>query len=901
MDIFDNEILKVDKVICDNIAKKEALGDELLSQNIISQLRNFVEAIAIKIYSSTCNTGIDKEERRKALRYIKSQDRFTFLMRFHNCLQLTSSHTTLDPEASLRLMWKYWDYLYECQKFIKDEYNLDVLHNLEDFILQSDETLKEYYRQIVKTLDNIPTVEITESPTNRFYINKKKPIYLNGQRYYELTLSPADDMMSKSDRIIAFTKLNIPDFYAVHLRFTESKIAVINRKMSINIITGYRVSVRPCEFDNYFKLIGHITNIETSNAEYRELMKYLSLTGINLTEILEYSEDKFIDIQKQLLKGLRATPIFIGLKKCREFKNRSGYFILKYLLFRLNNLIIKDQYYYMKNDNLSELKLKYGCIPFDKMPFAFNLIAHPSAINDLYECFDDKGREHELLARAIKSNTEIRAKLYTKVTDLTRFNELETLINKFNSELYYKHKPNSCLRLHDGFVFIEGYEKNTIDIINRLTELAQNGIGGYTESVEDWFKNSSYIIDSEEKLAVLKNLFTSSKVSLIYGSAGTGKSTMINHISHFFRDSSRLYLANTHAAVENLRRNVIGEPDKFKTIKYCLSKEPLECDILFVDECSTVSNQDMIDLLKHVKFRLLVLVGDIYQIESIKFGNWFSIARYYMPKNAIYELSYVHRSTDNRLKDLWKSVRNLDEKMMDHLESNNYCTRLNDSIFEKKCDDEIVLCLNYDGLYGINNINKFLQDNNKGKSVQIGIEKYKVGDPIIFIETERFKNLLYNNLKGTIVNIEEDDKSIKFVTEIDKVLNEFVVSGYSVELEKPIHKGKSIISFRVGKFVNVDDEDRSAGDIVPFKVAYAISIHKAQGLEYDSVKIVISDEIGELITHNIFYTAITRAKNQLKIYWSEPTEKKILQSMHFMFNKEDATILAKKFGLKMVK
>lgn len=434
-----------------------------------------------------------------------------------------------------------------------------------------------------------------------------------------------------------------------------------------------------------------------------------------------------------------------------------------------------------------------------------------------------------------------------------------------------------------------------------MTELAQNGIGGYKESVEDWLKNSSYIIDSEEKLAVLKNLFTSSNVSLIYGSAGTGKSTMINHISHFFRDSSRLYLANTHAAVENLRRNVIGDPDKFKTIRYCLSKEPLECDILFVDECSTVSNQDMIDLLKHVKFRLLVLVGDIYQIESIKFGNWFSIARYYMPKNAIYELSYVHRSTDNRLKELWKSVRNLDEKMMAHLESNSYCTRLNDSIFEKKCDDEIVLCLNYDGLYGINNINRFLQDNNKGKSVQIGIEKFKVGDPIIFIETERFKNLLYNNLKGTIVDIEEDDKSIKFVTEIDKVLNEFVVSNYSVKLEKRIHKGKSVISFRVGKFVNVDDEDRSAGDIVPFKVAYAISIHKAQGLEYDSVKIVISDEMGELITHNIFYTAITRAKNQLKIYWSEPTEKKILQSMHFMFNKEDATILAKKFGLKMVR
>jgi len=41
---------------------------------------------------------------------------------------------------------------------------------------------------------------------------------------------------------------------------------------------------------------------------------------------------------------------------------------------------------------------------------------------------------------------------------------------------------------------------------------------------------------------------------------------------------------------------------------------------------------------------------------------------------------------------------------------------------------------------------------------------------------------------------------------------------------------------------------------------HAVSIHKAQGLEYDSVKIVITDEVEELVTHNIFYTAITRAR-----------------------------------------
>ena len=42
---------------------------------------------------------------------------------------------------------------------------------------------------------------------------------------------------------------------------------------------------------------------------------------------------------------------------------------------------------------------------------------------------------------------------------------------------------------------------------------------------------------------------------------------------------------------------------------------------------------------------------------------------------------------------------------------------------------------------------------------------------------------------------------------------------------------------------------------------------------------VITDEVDELITHNIFYTAVTRAKKMLKIYWTPEVEKKVLEQM----------------------
>ena len=65
--------------------------------------------------------------------------------------------------------------------------------------------------------------------------------------------------------------------------------------------------------------------------------------------------------------------------------------------------------------------------------------------------------------------------------------------------------------------------------------------------------------------------------------------------------------------------------------------------------------------------------------------------------------------------------------------------------------------------------------------------------------------------------------------------------------------------------------------IIPFQLAYAVSIHKAQGLEYDSVKVIIPSNNVEKITHGVFYTAITRAKKHLKIYWSSETMKDIVK------------------------
>lgn len=243
------------------------------------------------------------------------------------------------------------------------------------------------------------------------------------------------------------------------------------------------------------------------------------------------------------------------------------------------------------------------------------------------------------------------------------------------------------------------------------------------------------------------------------------------------------------------------------------------------------------------------------------------------------------------------------EDVTEHLVNYGYSSVLNESIFQRSSDDEIILCLNYNGLYGINNINRFLQNNNPSKGVRWGLWTYKVGDPILFNDSQRFSPVLFNNLKGKIVDIEleKNGDRIWFSIEIDKVISEFDIEDVALELLNPDESGKSVIKFYVNKSKDSDeDNDTEIDTIVPFQIAYAVSIHKAQGLEYESVKVVITEDIDEMITHNIFYTAITRARNTLRIYWSPESQQRVISRFEKMDARNDANIFSGHSGLKLL-
>lgn len=901
---IDKAIKDTDEVICNNIQQLADTDRGLLSQNILGHLRNFVEYIAIKVYSKGKDVNPnDYNLNINAMKELQRRGDLRFLYKFHEMLQKSVSHYTMDKDGSERLMLKYLEHLLKIKKYLFQTYGMQVLQNINKFPLYSDDELSDYYKKIAERIETASASSYPVRYDDRYYIQKIKPFISNEELYYEVTFTTANNNVSKFDRIIAFTKDEIPDYYAVKFSIRNDFIQVLGKKMTVLIIEKYEISIRPCEWNNFAEIVGIKIRCNTGHAEYRAMMDFLSKRKMTLTELVCCEDDYYTRTRERITATSRKIRLYGVLDKCRTIilGNKQGANVLRYLLHKMNNRIIKSQRSNEKCQRLSGLFLDYGCIPFDEMPFCSSLRHHNPRVYDLFECLSTEQREHEFLARFLKNNTEIESELFTPISEINRLENLEELVDEYNSRVYYKHVHRQ-IKEYKGHLYISGYVSDCTQIIRKLQELSLSGIEQYSASVDSWLRNESYVIDDTGKREALRTMFAQSRVAIVYGSAGTGKSTLIKHISNFWADKEKLFLANTHPAVDNMRRKVKAPNCEYTTIAKFLSSKACRrnCDLLVIDECSTVSNEDMRKVLETADFQILVLVGDVYQIESINFGNWFGIARKFLPDSSIFELTHPYRTKNDELLTVWDRVRKLDDSILEPLIKGGYVSKFDKTIFERTAEDEVILCLNYDGLYGINNINRFLQNANPNEPIMWGLNYYKIGDPILFNESNIFSPLIYNNSKGKIVGISMEERKIWFDIELEESINELDAVGYEFELTGKSDNGNSIITFGIDKHKSSDeDDDERDMTVVPFQISYAISIHKAQGLEYDSVKIIITNEVEERITHNIFYTAITRAKEKLKIYWSPETEQAILDRLEIKDNRKDTYLLSQLSSLEM--
>lgn len=895
---IDKEIYEINKTIYKTIELWKTLKNEdgLLSQNLLSHLRNFLELIFAKICMSINNEYKsdfkDYAKIKSFKKELKSKHKYKNLTNFHSMLNIAVSHYTNDETNSKLFLFHIYENLQEIKELLAKEYNIQVFENIEDILpIFKNNTSFDFYSKVFSILYSDYCKKTKEQ---LFYLIKQKPIYLQGKIFYENSLSLANDIDNKSERTIMYSKEKINSNYSIKLNFFTENIDIFQTKLKINIIDKWEYSIRNCEL---MKLI-HISNGKSItspkyNAEFEIIMKYMKESKMDLLDIIKYN--KLDDIKDKVMKSSSNAAMYI-INSLYHFdkiikQNRNGSNLVKYILSNVNNSILKNIISSMQCSNLSDLYVRNKCIPFDTLPLCTSLPNHNPNFYELLKIIDIDDIEEvedQILYKKVLINCEKNSTFFCPISEKINPEKINNLKNKINNKFSPTHKRERELCVFKNNLYINGYLENFIFIKNKLIELANKKYMGMNEQAKKYIKEHK--IDSEEKNKILEHIFENGSLLIIKGAAGTGKSHLINLISQVFDNNKKIYLTNTHSAKENLRIKISNnEYWNFMTVTKFINNNSLkETDILFIDECSTISNKDMCEVLKSNKFKLLILSGDSYQIESIRFGNWFNIIDKFVDKKVIVELLDKWRSKNKNLIKLWEYVRKFDaKKTISEISKDNISSDIGQQLYERECDDEICLCLNYDGLYGVNNINKLLQSKNQEKYIEHNTYEFKKNDPILFLESQKYKDVLHNNLKGKIIDIKSfNDKNI-FTLEVEKIIDELQIKSKDIKIiEFTDDKLKTIIELTVFKKRNYDNNDEEESEnILPFQIAYATTIHKAQGLEYESVKIVISDEVGEKISHNIFYTAITRSKENLKIFWSANSSKIIIDN--FLKNKKN--------------
>ena len=670
------------------------------------------------------------------------------------------------PEAgqSGRLMLKYYNFLWQIRKDLKNSHGIDVLKNLEELTPPIDELDKHYYTSVASSVEKADFSKSYHS-NSRYYIQKKVPFFIGTERYYEITLQLAGIYATKYNRLTVYTKEDIPTNYSIQISYANENIDLWGVESKIKIISDWMVSISPTSLNKFAKILRLPCSLNSRYGEYQALMSFLTNTGINLLDFIDLSQNEFDSMIERIYAKSKTTlfkDILVHLKQMysESAEYTTGKNVIRYLLQNLKEETIEgvlpNAFGKCMNGNLY---LASGCYPFENSPLLSDILGGKTTeghnfrhtLNAVGYDGLEEVRPYLTLKSAIKQTGEI----YFEQAAISS----SDAIDKYNAQLdLWERRNGYSISVDNGFVSIDAYEKNTLFILRTLIELSHIGNSGQKELNNRFLRDNTGVIEDSLKIEAIRTAFVNSRVLLIYGAAGTGKTTLINYISNLMSGRKKLFLTKTHTAKQNLIRRIDnpGTGSEFVSIDSFNRKVNLpDYDVIFVDECSTIDNRSMATFFSKIRSdTFIVLAGDIHQIESIEFGNWFRYAKDIIcVPSANVELLSTWRTDDQNLINLWDEVRNHGDLITEKLAIDGpFSEEIGPGIFDKADEDEVVLCLNYDGKFGLNNMNTYLQNaNTASKAVSWQEWTYKIGDPILFNESQRFATVYKGNIIKNLI------------------------------------------------------------------------------------------------------------------------------------------------------
>ena len=421
-------------------------------------------------------------------------------------------------------------------------------------------------------------------------------------------------------------------------------------------------------------------------------------------------------------------------------------------------------------------------------------------------------------------------------------------------------------------------------------EAAHGGIEvDFSEQIDKFEEMNGIKLHEKQREAVSNSL--NSGVHVITGGPGTGKTTIIKcilHILKFLKLSYQLCAPTGRAA----KRMGEATGEEAKTIHRLLDLDfkdgkgyftynentKIPVDVVIVDEVSMVDEYVFSSLVKALQDgATLILVGDKDQLASVGAGNVLAD----VIASGLFKITYldkIYRQSDgsmiienahlinhgkmpvldNRAKDFFFVDKSDPTEVKEEVEA-LVTTRLPKYL---KCEqtDVQVLCPMKKGVAGVISLNAAIRDSLNPKKdsaddIKCGEYTFREGDKIMQTvnnyEQEWFEEVdgrikrgagVFNGDTGFIESI--DRQNMKFNVRFD----DNKVSEYSLS-----------------------DIDQ----IIP---AYAVSVHKSQGSEFKAVVVALSQGNYFIMTRNLLYTAVTRAKDLCVIVGAEDVVKRMVRN-----------------------
>ncbi|HLP57884.1 MAG TPA: AAA family ATPase, partial [Candidatus Deferrimicrobium sp.] len=384
------------------------------------------------------------------------------------------------------------------------------------------------------------------------------------------------------------------------------------------------------------------------------------------------------------------------------------------------------------------------------------------------------------------------------------------------------------------------------------------------------FNKLSLELTDEQKEAVISTV--SNQVTVITGGPGTGKTTIIRAIIEAFQENSRVV---SIAAPTGRAAKRIEEASYYKasTIHRLLkidpaSREfvhnehnPLRVDAVIVDEFSMVDSFIFYSLLKAIsRHTRLIIIGDKDQLPSVGPGNVLRDIIKCGYFNVIY-LSRNFRQTENSLiienayringgeqiirKPYSEDLDFVYIKVANESQALEKVQRIIDyykNDFHFNSPDLQVLVPMYRGEAGIDNLNGRIQDRFNPEPFLVKKEKtvFKRSDKVMQLRNN-YEKVIFNGEQGIVTDFNPGEKTL------------------SVSFDG------TVINYHVS-------------ELEELTLAYAVSVHKTQGSEFDMLILVLLPSHSIMLNRELFYTAVTRAKKKIFLISDEDTVKKAIDN-----------------------